>query len=303
MTLRDFLYAVTLAETGKFNLAALHCHVSQPTLSAQIAKLEDDLGVQLFERGPRHATVTLPGRALIDQMQVILAEVQTLKQLARTVIDPLDGPFFLGAIPTIGPYLIPRLLPILRARFGRLKLTLIEERTDGLLARLRAGTLDAALVSPPIEMDDLTGITIHCEDILLAVPDRHRLAEQTRISPADLGDETLLMLEEGHCLRAQSLGFCRAAGLAAGTHFQATSLETLRQMVMAGLGPALLPAMATTGPFGPSPLIRYRPFADPVPQREILLVWRKRFPRGDALAALGRLMTDHLAQQATVSPA
>lgn len=302
MTLRDFLYAVTLAETGKFNQAADRCRISQPTLSAQIAKLEDDLGVQLFERGTRHASVTLPGRALIDQMRVILDEVQTLKQVARTMIDPLDGPFFLGAIPTIGPYLIPRLLPVLRARFGGLKLTLIEERTDGLMTRLRAGTLDAALISPPIEMDDLKAFPILREDILLAIPAQHRLAEKTSIAPSDLGDETLLMLEEGHCLRAQSLGFCRAQGLAAGTHFQATSLETLRQMVMAGIGPALLPAMATTGPFAPSPLIQYRPFGDPVPRREIMLVWRKRFPRGDALTSLGRLMADHLAHGNTISP-
>jgi LysR family hydrogen peroxide-inducible transcriptional activator len=155
MNLRDLEYAVCLAGEGQFRRAATRCHVSQPTLSAQIAKLEDELGVQLFERGPRSATATVNGRALIRQARIVLDEVERLKALARTGQDPLQGPFHLGVIPTAGPYLLPLLLPVLRQRWPQLQLLLREELTAGLLDRLRAGVLDAAILSLPLDGADL----------------------------------------------------------------------------------------------------------------------------------------------------
>ena len=174
MNLRDLKYAVCLAGEGQFRRAATRCHVSQPTLSAQIAKLEDELGVQLFERGPRSATATVNGRALIRQAQIVLDEVERLKALARAGQDPLQGPFHLGVIPTAGPYLLPLLLPVLRQRWPQLQLLLREELTAGLLDRLRGGVLDAAILSLPLDGADLRWESLLSEPILVALPDGHR---------------------------------------------------------------------------------------------------------------------------------
>lgn len=289
MNLRDLEYAVCLAGEGQFRRAAVRCHVSQPTLSAQIAKLEDELGVQLFERGGRSATPTVNGRALIRQAQIVLDEVERLKALARTGQDPLQGPFHLGVIPTAGPYLLPLLLPVLRQRWPQLQLLLREERTAALLDRLRAGSLDAAILSLPLDGTDLRWQLLLSEPILVALPRRHKLAGRARVAPDALASEPILLLEEGHCLRDQSLAVCDAAGLARRRDdAQAAGLESLRQMVMAGIGIALVPELATLAPFGAGDLAVYRRFVPPEPTRELVLAWRRSFPRGDALEALAR---------------
>jgi len=261
MNLRDLEYAVCLAGEGQFRRAAARCHVSQPTLSAQIAKLEDELGVQLFERGPRAATPTVNGRSLLRQAQVVLDEVERLRALARAGQDPLQGPFHLGVIPTAGPYLLPLLLPALREGWPQLQLLLREAQTAALVERLRAGSLDAAILSLPLDADDLRGEPLLSEPILVALPSGHRLAQQKRITPGSLASESILLLEEGHCLRDQSLAVCDSAGLA--NHrddVQAAGLESLRQMVMAGIGIALVPELATLAPFGAEQLTVYRRF-------------------------------------------
>jgi LysR family hydrogen peroxide-inducible transcriptional activator len=289
MNLRDLEYAVCLAGEGQFRRAAARCRVSQPTLSAQIAKLEDELGVQLFERGARSATPTVNGRALIRQAQIVLDEVEQLKALARTGQDPLQGPFHLGVIPTAGPYLLPLLLPVLRQRWPQLQLLLHEERTAPLLDRLRAGSLDAAILSLPLDGTDLRWELLLSEPILVALPRRHKLAGRARVAPDALASEPILLLEEGHCLRDQSLAVCDAAGLARRRDdAQAAGLESLRQMVMAGIGIALVPELATLAPFGAGDLAVYRRFAPPEPTRELVLAWRRSFPRGDALQGLAR---------------
>jgi LysR family transcriptional regulator, hydrogen peroxide-inducible genes activator len=201
VNLRDLEYAVCLAGEGQFRRAAARCHVSQPTLSAQIAKLEDELGVQLFERGPRAATPTVNGRSLLRQAQVVLDEVERLRALARAGQDPLQGPFHLGVIPTAGPYLLPLLLPALREGWPQLQLLLREAQTAALVERLRAGSLDAAILSLPLDADDLRGEPLLSEPILVALPSGHRLAQQKRITPGSLASESILLLEEGHCLR------------------------------------------------------------------------------------------------------
>jgi LysR family hydrogen peroxide-inducible transcriptional activator len=212
MNLRDLEYAVCLAGEGQFRRAAARGHVSQPTVSAQNAHLEDELGIQLFERGPRSATPTVNGRAIIRQAQIVLDEVERLKALARAGQDPLQGPFHLGVIPTAGPYLMPRLLPVLRERWPQLRLLLREEQTATLLDRLRAGSLDAAILSPPLDGDDLRRERLLDEPILVALPRDHRLAAEKRIAPRALISEPIVLLEEGHCLRDQSLAICEAAG-------------------------------------------------------------------------------------------
>jgi LysR family hydrogen peroxide-inducible transcriptional activator len=298
MNLRDLAYAVSLAADGHFRRAAERCNVSQPTLSAQVAKLEDELGVQLFERGPRGATPTLSGRALLHQASVVLDEVERLKELARAAHDPLVGPFQLGVIPTAGPYLMPRLLPLLQANWPALRLHLREDRTDALIERLRDGALDAAILSLPIEADDLRTEPLLDEPMLLALPAGHPLAGHPHIPHAALAEAPVMLLEDGHCLRDQTMAFCRSSGLGAHSEVQAASLETLRQMVMAGIGLALVPALAAEAPFGLGPMAVYRRFEDPEPRRTLVLAWRRSFPRGDALRGLAKTLAAGLAEGA-----
>ena len=287
MNLRDLEYAVCLAGEGQFRRAAARCHVSQPTLSVQIAKLEDELGVQLFERGPRSPTPTVNGRELIRQAQIVLDEVERLKALARSGQDPLQGPFHLGVIPTAGPYLLPLLLPALRQRWPQLQLLLREELTAGLLDRLRAGSLDAAILSLPLDGADLRWEPLLTEPILVALPRHHPLAVRAQVAPGALSTEPVILLEDGHCLRDQSLAGCDAVGLSHRREdVQAAGLESLRQMVMAGIGVALVPELATLAPFRAGQLAVYRRFAPPEPTRELVLAWRTSFPRGDALQGL-----------------
>ena len=258
-------------------------------MSAQIADLEDELGVQLFERGGRATTPTVNGRALIRQAQIVLDEAERLKALARAGQDPLQGPFHLGVIPTAGPYLLPRLLPALRERWPQLQLLLREEQTAALLDRLRAGSLDAAILSLPLEGGDLRWETLLREAILVALPRDHRLAGQQRIAPRALASEPIIFMEKRHCLRDQSLSVCQATGLNNRREdAPAAGLETLRQMVMAEIGVALVPEAATLAPFGASELAVYRRFEPPEPKRELVLAWRRSFPRGDALQELAR---------------
>ncbi|MBO0739022.1 MAG: LysR family transcriptional regulator [Alphaproteobacteria bacterium] len=300
MNLRDLEYAVCLAAEGQFRRAATRCRVSQPTLSAQIAKLEDELGVQLFERGARVASPTVNGRAIIRQAQIVLDEVERLKAMARAGQDPLQGPFRLGVIPTAGPYLLPRLLPVLREHWPQLRLLLREEQTTALTERLRAGSLDAAILSLPLDGDDLRWERLLAEPILVALPRGHRLAAERRIAPRALSREPIVLLEEGHCLREQSLSICAAAGLSnrRDDDVQAAGLETMRQMVMAGIGVALVPEMAALAPFGTDELAVYRRFAPPEPERELVLAWRRSFPRGDALQDLARGLRGELTARA-----
>ena len=297
MNLRDLEYAVCLATDGQFRRAAARCHVSQPTLSAQIAKLEDELGIQLFERGSRAATPTVNGRAIIRQAQVVLDEAERLRALARAAQDPLTGPFHLGVIPTAGPYLLPQVLPTMRQRWPNLQLLLREEQTAQLLERLRAGSLDAAILSLPLGGADLHCEPLLSEPILLALPHGHPLGRRKRIPQNALAFERVLLLEEGHCLRDQSLSICQAVGSGERNDVHAAGLETLRQMVMAGAGVALVPELATLGPFGAGDLVVYRRFEPPEPIRELVLAWRRTFPRGDALRKLARGLGTALASR------
>jgi LysR family hydrogen peroxide-inducible transcriptional activator len=287
MNLRDLRYLVALADHKHFGRAAAACFVSQPTLSTQIRKLEEELGVSLVERAPRRVMLTPVGRDIAERARRVIAEVTQMGEVARRSQDPEAGSVRLGLFPTLAPYLLPHVLPGIRARFPRLELLLVEEKTDALLARLREGRLDAALLALPLHDDSLHVEPLFQESFVLAVPQSHVFARRMRpLALHELDQEHLLLLEEGHCLRDQALDVCRLAGANERDGFRATSLETLRQMVAAGIGVTLLPMLAVQPPVPPSPDIHLLPFAAPPPSRDIAMVWRRSSAMGDFLQQL-----------------
>ena len=275
MNFRDLKYLVALAEHRHFGRAAAASFVSQPTLSTQIRKLEEELGVTLFERAPRKVMLTPVGRDIVERARQVLADLDQMAEIARRSQDPDAGSLRLGMFPTLGPYLLPHVLPGLREQFPRLEVLLVEEKTDALLERLREGRLDAALLALPIHDDQLHVEALFDEPFLLAVPRQHPLAAKRSLSIHDLDHITLMLLEEGHCLRDQALDVCRLAGAGERDGFRATSLETLRQMVAAGVGLTLLPALSVQPPVPPSADIALLPFRGESPHRRIAMVWRR----------------------------
>ena len=291
MNLRDLQYLVALAETGHFGEAAERCHVSQPTLSAQIKKLEEYLGVALFERQPRKVSPTEVGARIVERARRVLRETDDIRELARGSRDPMTGRLRVGLIPTIGPYLLPRVAVKLRRALPRLSLMLYEYQTAPLLARLRDGGLDLAILALPADTAGLDTRSLFAEAFVLAMPRSHRLASRRRVRPADLEDETLLLLEEGHCLRDQALEACGSVPVNEEQDFRATSLETLRQMVAAGLGVTLLPRLAAEGPIAGARGLVLRPFAPPTPARMVGAAWRPSTTRGPAIEAVCEVIT------------
>ena len=295
MTLQELRYLVAVAEEGQVARAAERCHVGQPTLSTQLKKLEDTLGVQLFERGPRGLKPTAAGAPIIAQARIVLEEAHKLRELARTAQDPMAGALRVGAIPTLGPYLLPHLLPAIRKTYPKLRLLLSESLTAQLLEALHKHTLDAALLALPVAHAGLEMMELFREPFELALPVGHRLAKKKHAQPQDLADENLLLLAEGHCLRDQALDVCGTKKSESREEVQATSLETLRQMVAAGIGCTLLPRLSTLGGARPDKrLIELRPFSAPEPARLIGLVWRARGARAEAARRLGELIRAHL---------
>jgi len=286
MNLRDLQYLVALAETGHFGEAAERCHVSQPTLSAQIKKLEEYLGVQLFERQPRKVTLTDVGRRVLERARRVTQEAEDIRELARASRDPLTGKLKVGLIPTIAPYLLPRVAARLRKQLPDLQLMLYEHQTGPLLEKLRAGELDLAILALPAETQGLETRSLFAESFLVAMPRNHRLAARKRLKPSDLAGETLLLLEDGHCLRDQALEVCGNVPVGEDQDFRATSLETLRQMVAAGLGVTLIPRLAAEGPIAGSRGIEFRPFSPPSPERMVGAAWRRSSTREGAIEAV-----------------
>lgn len=288
MNLRDLRYLVALAQHRHFGRAAEASFVSQPTLSTQIRKLEDELGVLLVERAPRQVMLTPVGREIAARAQRILSEVDELHQIAQRSQDPNAGVVRLGLFPTLGPYLLPHVVASVRTQFPRLELLLVEEKTEVLLHQLREGQLDAAILALPIHDDQLVTRFLFEEPFLLAVPRKHPLAARASIALEDLRGTSLLLLEDGHCLRDQALDVCRLSGADEKSGFRATSLETLRQMVAAGVGITLLPRLAVAPPVPPSADIALVPFGAPPPHRRIAMVWRRSTARAALLDALAR---------------
>lgn len=281
-TLRQLQYAVAVAEALSFRRAAESCHVSQPSLSTQIAELEGALGVRLFERDRRRVLLTSAGRAIVDEARRVLLAAEDLGTAARRAGDPLAGTIRIGVIPTVSPYVLPAATPALRAAYPALTVQWLEDKTDVLVARLHAGALDAALLALEAELGDVEHALVAKDPFLLAAPRGHPLA--TRRGPAstaELRDTDVLLLDDGHCLREQALAVC-TRGRAHELEFRATSLATLVSMVAGGAGVTLLPQLAVAAEARGGDLV-LRPFADPAPYRTIALVWRTRSPLAGAL--------------------
>jgi LysR family hydrogen peroxide-inducible transcriptional activator len=286
MNLRDLRYLVALADTRHFGKAAERSFVSQPTLSAQIKKLENYLGVQLIERQPRRVTLTETGARILPIARRILQDSDEIVSLARNEYDPLSGKINVALIPTIGPYLLPVVTRRLRKQLPQLKLMLYEHQTQPLLERLRAGDIDLGVLALPVPLDGLEARELYDEPFSVALPNGNPLAKKNSIKLDDLSGETLLLLEDGHCLRDQALDVCSRIDVKESEDYRATSLETLRQMVAAGLGVTLLPELATRGPFGSGHGLTMKPFAKPVPSRTVGAVWRKSSSRTEAINAV-----------------
>ncbi len=278
MNLRDLKYLTALADYQHFGKAATACFVSQPTLSTQIKKVEEELGVTIFERAPGNVMLTPIGEQIIARAREVLREVDEMVTLAKRSQDPESGEVRLGIFPTLGPYLLPHMVPALHKEFERIEWFLIEEKTDNLTEQLKQGKLDAALLAMPINDEQLTVAPLFKEEFLLATPKQHALSRDKHLEMNDLKGETLFLLDEGHCLRDQALEVCKLSGAREQQDFRATSLETLRQMVGTGLGITLLPKLATLPVVHGSEEIEVTPFVGEPPYREIAMVWRQSSP-------------------------
>ena len=275
MNLRDLRYLVALADHRHFGRAATASFVSQPTLSTQLKKLEEELGLPLIERSPRNVMLTTVGEAVAARARVILREADEIKAIARRAKDPESGTVRVGIFPTLGPYLLPHVVPAIVNRFPRLELILVEEKTEVLLKKLHDGELDAAILALPLHDDSMHAEFLFEEAFVLALNRQHRLAGTRRIKLGDLAEESLLLLDDGHCLRDQALEVCQMAGAGERSGFRATSLETLRHMVSANVGMTLMPALSVQPPAPAAPNIKLIPFTDPAPHRRIAMVWRR----------------------------
>jgi len=300
VSLRQLQYAVAVADARSFRRAAEQCHVSQPSLSAQIAQLEASLGVRLFERDRRRVVATDAGQEILDRARRLLVDAGDLVEAARRRSDPLTGTVRIGVIPTVAPYLVPDAARILRATCPRLTVAWLEEKTAVLAAALAAGTLDAAILALPVppSAGDVEHEEIAGDEFFLATPPGHRLGVPTAPAKAEeLRGAQLLLLDEGHCLRQQALAVCSMVS-AEELGFRATSLPTLVQMVAGGAGVTLLPRLALPVELSRADLC-IRPFADPGPSRTIVVAWRRRSFLADALRRIAAAIQSGYAEAVT----
>lgn len=297
MTLTELKYIVAVARERHFGRAAAACFVSQPTLSVAVKKLEDELGVTLFERSAGDVSVTPIGERIVSEAQRVLEQVQTIKQLAEQGKDPLSGPLRLGAIYTISPYLLPFLIPVLRQRAPQMQLLLEENYTVRLAEMLKQGEIDVAVLSEPFRESGIATQAVYDEPFVVATPHKHPWEALGQIDAAQLEEENVLLLSPGNCFRDQILQTCpelNREALPSGSSLQRTlqgsSLTTIRHMVAGGIGVTVLPATSVTP--GDDQLLSIRPFTDPVPMRRVVLAWRRNFPRREAIEAVRRAILD-----------
>jgi LysR family hydrogen peroxide-inducible transcriptional activator len=293
MTLTELRYIVAVARERHFGRAADACFVSQPTLSVAVKKLEDELGVSLFERGPTEVAVTPVGTDIVAQAQRVLEQAGTIKELAKHGKDPLAGPLRLGVIYSIAPYLLPALVPRIIRAAAEMPLIIEENFTYRLLEMLKSGEIDAAILALPFSEPGLMMLPLYDEPFLVAMPAGHAWAAKKAIAAGDLKKETMLLLGNGHCLRDQVLQVCPelmrfSSSSAEGIQktFEGSSLETIRHMVASGVGLTVLPASAVPEKSKKGDLIAYRPFVAPAPDRRVALTWRKSYTRGAAIDTL-----------------
>ncbi|AQS50601.1 MAG TPA: LysR family transcriptional regulator [Paenalcaligenes hominis] len=292
MTLTELKYIVAVARERHFGRAAEACYVSQPTLSVAIRKLEEELDVTIFERGGAEVGVTPIGLRIIEQAQKVLEEGANLKEIAKEGQNPLSGPLRVGIIYTVAPYLLPLLVPQQIKLTPQMPLVLQENYTVRLLELLRQGELDAAIVALPLNDSGFMVRELYDEPFVVAIPQGHEWSGRSHVDSSELKNETMLLLGTGHCFRDQVLDVCpelsRFSATSEGIQrtFEGSSLETIRHMVATGIGVTVLPATALSSTVQENALLEYIPFNAPVPDRRIVLVWRKSFPRAAAIDAL-----------------
>ncbi len=296
MNLRELEYLVAIDEECHFNRAAERCFVSQPTLSGQLKKLEQELGVMLVERDTRKVSMTDVGTAVAQQARKILTEVKAIKEITQSFDDPMAGELQVGLIPTVAPYLLPEIIPELKNKFPRLILWLHEHLTTVLLEKLKNADLDLLILALPVDTDEFSEIDLLLENFWLAVPSHKKLSKKNTIQMMDLNEQEMLLLEEGHCLRGQALDVCFSAGAKENKAFQATSLETLRYMVSEGIGMTLLPELAVPKKRNKSDSICYIPFSDPKPTRRIGLLYRQGSYREETYQKIAQVIKDKLSR-------
>ncbi len=289
MNLRDMDYLVAVAHHKSFSKAANACHVSQPTLSSQVKKIEQRLGAQIFERSNKSVMVTSVGHAIIECAQAVLEQVERMEQLAKLQQDPLSGPCHIGAFPTLAPYVFPRILGALKTQLPNIEWFFVEEKTQVLIERFEQGQIDLALLAKPVESDKLEFISLFDDPFVIGVPDDHPLAERNELDIEHLRAHEILLLEDGHCLRDQAMEVCHRLGTQYNKGFQATSLETLRQMVKAGTAVTLFPTISLAG----HTQIKTIPFKPPAPTRTIGLCYRKTYANLELVNRIKDLLTDH----------
>jgi LysR family transcriptional regulator, hydrogen peroxide-inducible genes activator len=298
VTLTELRYIVAVARERHFGRAAAKCFVSQPTLSQAIKKLEDELGVHIFERSAGEVSVTPAGSRIIEQAQRVLEEAAAIKELARHSKDPLAGPLKVGVIFTIGPYLLPRLIPVLHKRAPQMPLLIEETYTATLAEKLKSGDIDVAILALPFDEAGTQLAPVYDEDFVVALPGDHPWSAKKTIRAADLAKESLLLLGTGHCFRDQVLDACPSLNrstAAPGTiqkTVEGSSLETIRLMVASGLGITVLPASAVPQRPAAGHLLTYVPFVRPAPERRVVLAWRKSYQRLAAIEALRHAILD-----------
>lgn len=288
MTLTDLRYLVALARERHFGRAAERCHVSQPTLSVAIKKVEEELGVQLFERSATEVKITSVGRRIVQQAEKVLVEAALIPEIAAAGKDPLSGPLRIGAIYTIGPYLLPRLIPRMREHAPRMPLVIQENFTHVLVEQLKRGELDVVILSLPFEEAGVVAQPLYDEPFRVLLPAGHPWASAPFIEADKLADDQLLLLGAGNCFRDQVLEVCPQCRNVGGLQrtLEGSSLETIRHMVASGLGVTILPSSAADELQENNPLVAVRPFADPEPTRRVALAWRVTYPRSGAIDVL-----------------
>ncbi len=273
MNIKDLQYLLAVADLRHFGKAAEHCHISQPTLSMQLKKLEAELGIQLFERQHKNVMTTSAGEKIIAQTRVIIEQVNHLKTLAQHIRDPLSGEFHLGAIPTVGPYLLPHILPALKKQLPNMHFYLQEGQTHQVVEQLRKGQLDAVILALPISgIEEFICRPLFRENFILALPIDHRLVHQVEVTTANIDAEELLLLGEGHCLKDHALDVCQHIKNQYHPRYQGTSLEMLKHMVAMGEGITLLPQLAANETRHQQ--IALKSFKHPAPHRKIGMLWR-----------------------------
>jgi LysR family hydrogen peroxide-inducible transcriptional activator len=278
MNIRDLKYVVAVADHQHFGKAAMACFVSQPTLSAQLKKLETELDLQIFERDNKQVLVTPIGQMIIDQARLILAEVETMRKMAIAASDPFAGSIKMGIIPTLGPYLLPHVIANLKHKLPKIDFFLYEDQTHRLTEDLNLGKLDVIILATPSADEKLAYLDLFEEHFYLAVHRNHPIGKKKQIQLTDIAHETILLLEEGHCLREQALAVCHLRG-AKEASFRATSLETLRHMVATGIGMTVLPELAIQQYSKVDNLLTIIPFKEPKQSRKIAMFYRKNCAR------------------------